>query len=288
MVFKPDFSSELILANEEYKSYLFELFSLLLKSDAYESNSSNDFVLKQGSSATISSKSAGVFCCLDELKFLAAFANVEFVALVEDGASFDSGIDLVLLKGDAGAILSVERVLLNVMTRCFGIAVTAHKFSSQVKNVDVAMTRKAMLGMLDKKAASYGGVLTHRLSLSDAIMFKDNYYYLANLEDIVVSERVRFVEVEVDSIERLEKCLAYYRGVDLGVPKIVMLDNFSPEEIQAILKKYNFAGLTLEVSGGVHLKNLSDYDIEGVDYVSTSQIANSYQTVDLSLNFDKK
>ena len=70
---------------------------------------------------------------------------------------------------------------------------------------------------------------------------------------------------------------------DMGI-RHVMLDNFTPELIlQAVkLKKAN---VTFEVSGGINLKNLESYLIEGVDAISLGALTYSAPRVDISLKF---
>src|SRR5205814_8332547 len=79
-------------------------------------------------------------------------------------------------------ILAYERVLLNILQRLSGIATATYKYVSLVDTIRekpfIAATRKTNWGFLDKKAVAMGRGLTHRLSLSDGILVKDNHLQL--------------------------------------------------------------------------------------------------------------
>ena len=61
-----------------------------------------------------------------------------------------------------------------------------------------------------------------------------------------------------------------------------MLDNFNPAAIKEAIEHIN-GKCEIEVSGGITKDNLSDYAIEGIDYISMGALTHSVKSLDLSL-----
>jgi nicotinate-nucleotide pyrophosphorylase (carboxylating) len=144
------------------------------------------------------------------------------------------------------------------------------------------------LGFLyfDKKAVAIGGGDPHRLHLDDMVLIKDNIITLAGgLSEAVKNAKQnasfsKKIEVEVSSPTDAVKAAGL--GVD-----IVMLDNFSPVQVQeavALLKKAGCYGkVLLEASGGITGENLLDYASAGVDILSLGELTHSVKALDISL-----
>nr|WP_255458201.1 hypothetical protein [Nitrosarchaeum sp. AC2] len=68
---------------------------------------------------------------------------------------------------------------------------------------------------------------------------------------------------------------------------IIMLDNFSPEQIKKtiqVLKREKLRDkVLLEASGGINAKNIAKYGKTGVDIISVGSITNSVKGIDMSL-----
>jgi nicotinate-nucleotide pyrophosphorylase (carboxylating) len=69
-----------------------------------------------------------------------------------------------------------------------------------------------------------------------------------------------------------------------------MLDNFMPADIRtalAAIADYRAANSgfnpEIEVSGGIHLGNIRDYAIAGVDFISIGALTHSAPALDISL-----
>lgn len=173
-----------------------------------------------------------------------------------------------------------------------GVATETRRFLEAARRVNprvkVAATRKTPPGLavLVKKAVRAGGGDTHRFSLSDAILVKDNHLAIVGS----VGEAVRRareaagfmhkVEVEVESVE--DAVEAAEAGAD-----VVMLDNMEPEQVKRALEELERRGLRgrviVEVSGGVTLDNIGEYAALGPDVISTSSITLKARPIDLTL-----
>jgi len=97
-----------------------------------------------------------------------------------------------------------------------------------------------------------------------------------------ISSFTRKIEIEVENMEDALK------AVEMGAD-IVMLDNMSPEMVEKVSKKIKEMNpnVVVEVSGGITEENVSDYDIETVDVISTSRLTLSEVFVDLSLEIQR-
>src|SRR5699024_11154147 len=89
----------------------------------------------------------------------------------------------VMIKGNPRAILSAERIALNIVQRMSGIATKTARFVAEVEGMDTKIldTRKTVPGMrvLDKYAVKAGGGINHRMGLYDLAMIKDNHIVAA-------------------------------------------------------------------------------------------------------------
>jgi nicotinate-nucleotide pyrophosphorylase (carboxylating) len=176
-----------------------------------------------------------------------------------------------------------------------GIATATRGLVEKIKKsklkTRVACTRKTAPGLLyfDKKAVSVGGGDTHRLHLDDMVLVKDNHIMIVgNVKKAIEKARgasfSKKIEVEVAKVE--DAVTAAKNGVD-----IIMLDNFSPKQIEKTIKLLKKAGLRekvlLEASGGITRVNIMEYALTGVDIVSLGEITHSPRALDLSLEVRK-
>jgi len=199
---------------------------------------------------------------------------------------------LLSVAGNARAILSVERTMLNVLARMSGIATATASMVEEVRKagaqVRIACTRKTAPGLLyfDKKAVLLGGGDPHRFHLDDMVLIKDNHLaIIGNVEKAVkkARENVSFskkIEVEVTNVEDILS--AVHAGAD-----VIMLDNFSPKKVEkavALLKEKKLRNkILLEASGGITRENLLDFASKGVDIISVGMITDSAEALDISL-----
>lgn len=224
----------------------------------------------------------------------AAFAAIDpdlnFKALVEDCDAIKKGEKFAIIKGNARAILSAERVALNYLMRMSGIASYTAEFASKIAhtNAKVCCTRKTIPGhrAFDKYAVKCGGGSNHRFGLDDAILIKDNHIAVAGGVVLAIERARDFaghlvkVEVEVDMLEQFTEALR-------AKPDVVLLDNMSNaqlEEAVALNQKDNAGSMKLEASGNVNIKTIKAIAETGVDYISTSKITMAAPTLDVGLD----
>src|SRR5262249_136672 len=114
--------------------------------------------------------------------FKAYDPRVRFRALTRDGARVHPGQKLAVIKGKARSILSAERPALNALQNLSGIATYTHTQVRKLKGTRARLydTRKTLPGWrrLQKYAVLCGGGHNQRMSLSDAIMIKENHIHI--------------------------------------------------------------------------------------------------------------
>ena len=207
----------------------------------------------------------------------------------KDGTKVNPNQIVLQVSGNARTILSCERTALNLLSRMSGITTQTNLLVSKIRKINrktkLYSTRKTAPGLrfFDKEAIMIGGGHKHRMSLNDMVMIKDNHLLVTNsMEDITKKARKRHRRVEVEVENRKDAILAANSGAT-----IVMLDNFSPEQIKKTItmlqKKKLRIKVKLEASGGINSKNIATYAKTGVDMISVGSITNSVKGLDLSL-----
>jgi len=207
--------------------------------------------------------------------------------LRKDGEEVKAGDVLMEVRGSAKNVLVAERVALNIIQRMSGIATATKKLVSIVEpyGVRVAATRKTTPGfrLFEKIAVLHGGGDTHRMSLSDCVLVKDNHIAVAGsvkkaVEEAKKTSFTKKVEVEVSCLkDALEAAKA---GAD-----IIMLDNMDAEEVEKVVEEIRSTSemVVVEVSGGITPENAESYARTGVDVISSGWITHSARSVDVSM-----
>ena len=157
--------------------------------------------------------------------------NVKIIK--KDGTKLKPNQIILQVSGNARTVLSCERTALNLLSRMSGIATHANLLVSKIRKINrktrLYSTRKTAPGLrfFDKEAIMIGGGHKHRMSLNDMVMIKDNHLLVSNsMEDIIKKARKQHKHVEVEVESQRDAILAANSGAT-----IVMLDNFSPEQI---------------------------------------------------------
>jgi len=205
-----------------------------------------------------------------------------------DGVRVKKGQPLAVIRHNAAAILSCERVILNLMQRMCGIATLTSEYVKALEKTKTKVldTRKTIPGLrlLDKYAVSCGGGVNHRLDLQDGILIKNNHISLGGGIPAVLEKALKgrktgqVVQVEVRSSIELEQAIA-------GGAESILLDNMTPAETKKAVKRIREAlpGVPIESSGGMNLKTVHEYAKAGVDFVSVGALTHSATAVDLSM-----
>lgn len=209
--------------------------------------------------------------------------DIVYDELKKDGDCVRSRDIVARIKGKTRAILTGERVALNILQRLSGIATTTKKFVDAVSGTKTRIldTRKTTPGLrlLEKYAVRMGGGYNHRMNLSEMALVKENHIAAAGSIKKAV-QKIRDlsdipIEVEVKNMDEL--MAAAHERVDR-----IMLDNWTNDEIAkgvAFMK----GAIPLEASGNMTLDRVSDVAKTGVDFISVGLITHSYTSLDLSL-----
>ncbi len=205
-----------------------------------------------------------------------------------DGVKVRKGQTLAVIRHNAAAILSCERVILNLMQRMSGIATLTNEFVKAVNGTKTKVldTRKTIPGLriLDKYAVCCGGGVNHRLDLQDGILIKNNHISLGGgipsvLERALEGRKTgQFVQVEVRSQSELDQAIS-------GGAESILLDNMTPKVVKKAVKQIRatLPNVPIEASGNMNLKTIRAYALTGVDFVSVGALTHSAVAVDLSM-----
>jgi nicotinate-nucleotide pyrophosphorylase (carboxylating) len=212
-----------------------------------------------------------------------------FHQLINDGENVKPGDIVFKIEGSSRSLLSVERLVLNVMQRMSAIATLTNKYVVALNglNTKVLDTRKTtpLIRFLEKEAVLIGGGKNHRMGLYDMIMIKDNHIdYAGGIEKAILKTKDYLnrknlnleIEVETRNILELNEVLKV-GGID-----IIMLDNFNYEDLRKAVTLINGKYKT-EASGGITLDTIRNYAECGVDFISVGALTHSVNNLDLSL-----
>ena len=247
-------------------------------------------------SADVVAGSGGVVCGVGfaDAAFRQMDESIALRAFLADGDRCVEGENVIRVEGPAKAILAAERVALNFLHRLSGVATLAAQFVDKVSGTGVTIldTRKTtpLWRDLEKYAVRCGGAHNHRRDLRSQVLVKENHVRVLGGPDALIARlkdagkpQDMFVEVEVDSHDFLAALL--------GAPiDRVMLDNFTPDQVREALatiaeykRTHDTFALEVEVSGGVTLENISNFAIDGVDFISVGALTHSAPALPMSL-----
>ena len=232
-------------------------------------------------------KELGVVCGIPVAAavFRALDPSVTVETKLEEGATVsDVPAVLAVVQGPSRAVLSGERVALNLVGRLCGIASLTRRFAELTEGTPARIldTRKTTPGLraLEKYAVRCGGGTNHRAGLYDGVLIKDNHIRVAGgiaeaLGSLNGNAAGLPVEIEADTIAQVRE------AVEAGAPRI-LLDNMSPEQVREAVAAV--AGRAeLEASGGMSLATVRAYAETGVDFISVGALTHSVRSLDVSL-----
>jgi len=237
-----------------------------------------DFIAKEAGVVAGLAVVAQVFRQLNE--------QVQVTLLATDGEAVAARQVIATIHGPGRAILTGERVALNLLQRMSGIATLTRRYVDVVRGTRAVIldTRKTAPGLrvLDKWAVRLGGGQNHRFGLYDMAMIKDNHIAAVGSLAAAVQRvrqgdpRLRPIEVEVTSLEQLSDALQ--QPVDR-----IMLDNMSLAQM-ADAVRMTAGRIPLEASGNVNLNTVAAIAATGVDFISAGALTHSVKALDISLD----
>jgi len=276
------------------RKLLEERLRVMLAEDMGQGDVTTALIVPEGITveAEVVANESGVAAGMEEAKVLLESLGLNVKGLIADGEEIKTSQCLLRISGDARTVLSVERTLLNILSRMSGIATNTRKLVQKIKKAGlktrVACTRKTAPGLLyfDKKAVLIGGGDPHRFHLDDMILIKDNHIAIVgSIEKAIKNAKAKASfskKVEIEITKSADVVRTAKNGAD-----IIMLDNFSPKQIEGAIKALKKAGLLgkvlLEASGGIKAENFLAYASTGVEIVSLGEITDSTKALDISL-----
>jgi len=205
-----------------------------------------------------------------------------------DGVRVKKGQALAVIRHNAAAILSCERVILNLIQRMSGIATITNEYVKAVAKTGTRIldTRKTIPGLraLDKYAVVCGGGVNHRLNLQDGILIKNNHIALGGGLPVALAAALKgrkagqMVQVEVRSQAELDEAIA-------GGAESILLDDMTPAGVKKAVKQIrkSWPNIPIEASGNMNLKTVRAYALAGADLISVGALTHSAVAVDLSM-----
>jgi nicotinate-nucleotide pyrophosphorylase (carboxylating) len=229
-------------------------------------------------------KEAGVVCGLEVASEVFGRLGAVLDPVAAEGETVEPGA-VARVEGPARAVLTGERLALNLVGRLSGIATLTRRYLDAVSGTGAVIldTRKTTPGLraLEKHAVACGGGKNHRLGLYDGILIKDNHLrFVGSLAGAVgrAQETGSPVEVECDTIDQVREALA--AGADS-----ILLDNMSLPELREAVE-LNGGRARLEASGGVTLDTIRAIAETGVDFISVGALTHSARALDVSLEVE--
>jgi len=235
-------------------------------------------------------KEAGVIAGLPvaERVFYLLDSRVRFEAQVKEGSQVIGGTVIALIEGPLDALLTGERVALNLAMRLSGVASLTRQYVEKIIDLPSQFvdTRKTTPGLrlLEKYASRVGGATNHRMGLDDGVMIKDNHSMAAGGIAAAIAQVRRAmpypltIEVETENLAQVEEALAH--GAD-----IIMLDNMSLDRMHEAVQliRAQRPQVRIEASGNVTLETIRAVAQTGVDYISSSAPITRAAWLDLSM-----
>lgn len=220
------------------------------------------------------------------LAWTALDPSVQVTVEIPDGGQVAPGSRIGTVRGSARALLTGERVALNLLGHLSGVATATAGLVAAVEgtNTRITCTRKTTPGLraLEKQAVRRGGGSSHRFGLDDAVLIKDNHIAFAGgIRPALEAARASVghlvkIEIEVDTLEQLAEVLEI--GAD-----VVLLDNMGPEVLAEAVAMVDGRCIT-EASGRITAQTAGPIARAGVDLISAGWITHSAPVLDIGLD----
>ena len=242
--------------------------------------------------ATIYAREKSILAGIKEAEAIAYLTGLTYEVLSFEGNWVEAGTPVMRLRGKVRTLLTVERLVLNIIQRMSGIATKTYRMVSVAREVNpkvkIACTRKTTPGFrfFEKRAVVIGGGDPHRYALDDMVLIKNNHITAVGGVHEAVSaakEAVSFskkISCEARTLQETEEAIS--AGAD-----IVLLDNFSPKDIGGLIEVLKSKGVRekvlLEASGGIDEENVREYAENEIDVISSGSLTHSYDSIDFNM-----
>jgi len=234
---------------------------------------------------------AGIDLFVEVFRLLDSATEAEICS--RDGEELKPGQIPARVRASARALLTGERVALNLLQRLSGVATLTRQFVRAVAgtNAEILDTRKTTPGLrdLEKYAVRAGGGRNHRRDLNEAVLIKENHIRLAGGVSAALAAaqtakaRAAWMEIEVTNLDELRAALAYN-------PDVVLLDNMNPALVRQAVEQVRAHDparkIRTEASGGITIANVREFAEAGVDWISVGALTHSAPAVDLSFEIE--
>ncbi len=224
-----------------------------------------------------------------EIVFNEVDPELKVAVLIKDGSRISKGDIVLTVEGKAQSILKAERLMLNIIQRMSGIATYTRQMKDLIGDLPVKLldTRKTTpnFRVFEKLATVIGGAVNHRMGLYDMIMLKDNHVdYAGGIGKAIQNTRAYLektgrnlkIEIETRNLAEVDEVIRV-GGVD-----IIMLDNFSPEDMKEAVRRIG-GRFETEASGNIDENTIRSVAETGVDGISSGALTHQIKSLDLSL-----
>ncbi|OGJ84234.1 MAG: nicotinate-nucleotide diphosphorylase (carboxylating) [Candidatus Raymondbacteria bacterium RifOxyA12_full_50_37] len=265
-----------------------KIIQLALTEDIGKGDATSRLLPKKNASARIIVKTPGIICGLPLVSqiYNKIDKKLKIRLRTADGDTIKTMRVVAEISGNARAILTGERTVLNFLSLLSGIATATARYVRAIKGTraDIYDTRKTHPGLraLAKYAVRAGGGKNHRMRLDDMVLIKDNHLEITDFTGLAREARNKYpgmpIELEIDSLKELDRALCAHAD-------IIMLDNMSPAQIRAALARAHrlWPSQIFEASGGITLKNVREFAITGVQRIAIGAITHSAPILDISM-----
>lgn len=244
---------------------------------------------------TFLAKQRGVVCGLDVVRETFAQLSDELAldVRIAEGASVEAGDEVAEVSGPLAAMLSGERVALNLLQRMSGTATMTRAFVERAAEggaAEITDTRKTTPGLrdLERYAVRVGGARNHRDTLADGILIKDNHVEAGAQRGLTLGQLIAEARRLAPHTQRIEVEVpdgaTAREALDAGVDAI-LLDNMTPAEMAAVAAEMGDR-VILEASGGITLDTVREVAATGVHLISVGALTHSAPALDISLRIE--
>ncbi len=217
--------------------------------------------------------------CTEEAPRIGQMLECEIAKKAESGTKNSADPVLLSLCGEGPALHRAWRLCQILLEYACGMATYAQDMLAEARMVnpqcEIFVTRKSFpfAKGFCIRAMLAGGVLPHRLGLSETVLVFGQHHALFASDDAFLNAlrtvKTRCVEkklvVEVESVDAAQRMLAL--GVD-----VVQIDKCKPADIKDLVvwQQTYHPHATLLAAGGIHLDNTRFYAATGVHGLVTS------------------